>query len=156
MPDWLQQLLPAGWTATHLLWASIALFVLSLVGSVLFAVYILVRIPADYFVEDSDQREGKARHPLIRFPLLLLKNLFGVFLILLGIVLSLPGVPGQGILTILIGVMFLDVPVFRRLEKWIISRKMVLQSVNRIRARYGRDPLRFEDQELSNPSRFAE
>jgi hypothetical protein len=156
MPDWLQQLLPAGWTTTHLLWASIGLFVFSLVGSVLFAVYILVQIPADYFVEDSGQREGKPRHPLIRFPLLLLKNLFGVFLILLGIVLSLPGVPGQGILTILIGVMFLDVPVFRRLEKWIISRRRVLHSVNRIRARYGRDPLRFEGRELSNSSRLAE
>lgn len=155
MPDWLQRLLPEGWTETHLLWMSIGLFVISLVGSVLFAIYILVHLPADYFATDTTERQSKPRSPLIRFPLLLLKNLFGIFLVLLGIVLSLPGVPGQGILTILIGVMFLDVPIFRRLERWIISRTVVLNSVNRIRARYGRDPLRFESEELSNHPQSA-
>lgn len=149
MPDWLQQILPEGWTTTHLLWASIALFLITLVGSLAFAAYVLVHLPADYFTPEAKSRRVPQGNPLIRWPLLVLKNLFGLMLVLLGIVLSLPGVPGQGILTILIGVMFLDVPIFRRFEQWIISRKTVLNSVNRLRARYGRDPLRFEPEELS-------
>ena len=38
------------------------------------------------------------------------KNMAGVLLVVLGILLSLPGVPGQGILTILLGIMLLDFP----------------------------------------------
>jgi hypothetical protein len=155
MPEWLQRWVPEGWTTTDLLWLSVGLFVVSLVGSVLFAIYILVRIPPDYFLPEKDQKPRIPGNPLIRWPLLFFKNLFGVFLVLLGIVLSLPGVPGQGVLTILIGVMFLDVPIFRRLERWIISRKVILNSVNKLRAKYGCDPLRFESEELSNPSQVA-
>ena len=38
------------------------------------------------------------------------KNILGLFLVALGVVLSLPGVPGQGLLTILLGIMLLDFP----------------------------------------------
>jgi hypothetical protein len=71
----------------------------------------------------------------------ILKNLLGVFLILLGIMLSLPGVPGQGILTILLGVIMLDIPGKRPLEARLIKRPNVLSAVNRLRARFGKTPL---------------
>ena len=69
------------------------------------------------------------------------KNVFGVFLILLGIVLSLPGVPGQGILTILLGLIMLDIPGKRPLESRIIGRPTVFNAVNSLRAKYNRPPL---------------
>jgi hypothetical protein len=40
----------------------------------------------------------------------------------MGIILALPGVPGQGILTVLIGVMLLEFPGKRRLERAIVGR----------------------------------
>jgi hypothetical protein len=55
--------------------------------------------------------------------------------------MSVPGVPGQGLLTILIGVMLLDFPGKRRLERWLLRRRGVLAAINKVRARYGRPPL---------------
>jgi hypothetical protein len=57
-----------------------------------------------------------------------------------GIVMSLPGVPGQGVLTILLGVMLLDFPGKRELEAKLVSRPQVYRAVNRLRARYGKPP----------------
>jgi hypothetical protein len=58
-----------------------------------------------------------------------------------GIVLTLPGVPGQGMLTILLGLMLLDVPGKRRLERRIVGRRRILKAINRLRKRFGRPPL---------------
>jgi hypothetical protein len=55
--------------------------------------------------------------------------------------LSVPGVPGQGILTILIGAMLIDLPGKRKAEKWLLRHRRVLSAINRLRARYGRPPL---------------
>ncbi len=51
-----------------------------------------------------------------------LRTSLGLFLVLLGGVLSVPGIPGQGILTALIGLVLLDFPGKRRLEQKILSR----------------------------------
>jgi len=59
----------------------------------------------------------------------------------LGIVLSLPGVPGQGILTILLGIIMLDIPGMRPLEARIIQRPAVLGAINKLRARFSKPPL---------------
>ena len=52
--------------------------------------------------------------------------------------------PGQGLLTILIGLMLLDFPGKRRLERRIVARPAILAMLNRMRARRGRDPLRVD------------
>jgi hypothetical protein len=44
-------------------------------------------------------------------------------------------------LTILIGVMLLNFPGKRRLERWLVSRPRVLPVINRLRARFGKPPL---------------
>jgi hypothetical protein len=62
-------------------------------------------------------------------------------LVTLGVVLSLPGVPGQGLLTILIGVMLVDLPGKRRFERWLLGRPHVLAGVNRLRARFRQPPI---------------
>jgi len=64
---------------------------------------------------------------------------------LIGIVLSLPGVPGQGILTILLGLIFLDIPGKRPLEARIIKRPAVLSAINNLRAKYSKPPLELDD-----------
>ena len=52
--------------------------------------------------------------------------------------------PGQGILTILIGVVMLDVPGKYRLERWFVRRRGVASTMNKLRAKFDHAPLRFE------------
>ena len=59
----------------------------------------------------------------------------------LGILLSLPGVPGQGVLTILLGIMLSDFPGKVRLERKIVSYPKVLQALNKLRERFAKPPL---------------
>jgi len=88
----------------------VVLFLVSLGLSFGAIALVMVKVPPHYFSSRHD-RDFLPNSPwLVRWGAVIAKNIAGVFLILLGIVLSLPGVPGQGILTILLGVIFLDIP----------------------------------------------
>jgi hypothetical protein len=102
---------------------------------------VMVKIPANYFSSHYVQDFLPGSPWIVRWGAVVAKNLLGVFLIGLGIILSLPGVPGQGILTILLGLIMLDIPGKRPLEAWIIKKPTVLSAVNRFRARYNKPPL---------------
>jgi hypothetical protein len=101
----------------------------------------MVKIPANYFSSHYVHDFLPGSSWIVRWGAVILKNIFGVFLILLGIVLSLPGVPGQGILTILLGLIMIDIPGKRPLEARIIKRPAVLSAINNLRARYSKPPL---------------
>src|SRR4051812_44123800 len=141
MPAWLTDLLPAGWPLWEVAAAATAIGVASAVVSVLVVGAVLARIPADYFVNPATRERQARRHPAVHVLFCLGRNVFGYFLILLGVVLSLPGVPGQGLLTILMGVMLIDFPGKHRAELWLVTRRPVLATINAMRARVGRDPL---------------
>jgi hypothetical protein len=127
----------------NLLWLA-ALFVVSLVVSLIFVTFLLVRLPHTYFLDSHQRHLWIDQHPVIRWSGRILKNLGGVALILLGGVLSIPGIPGQGALTILIGVILLDFPGKRRLERAILRRPWVGRLVSRLRKRFGRPPFELE------------
>jgi hypothetical protein len=122
----------------------IGLFLLSFAVSLVSIAVVMVKIPPDYFSTHyrRDFLPGSPWH--VRWGAIAAKNLLGVFLILLGIVLSLPGVPGQGILTILLGLIMLDIPGMRPLEARIIQRPSVLAAINKLRAKYERLPLQLD------------
>ncbi len=141
MPDWLSSLLPEGWSAGHLTVLAIVVGVSSAIVSLFAVGYVLARLPADYFVNPAARESQVKRHPIGRFFLLLGRNILGYFLVLLGIALSLPGVPGQGVLTILMGVMLIDLPGKHHLQRWLVTRRFVLRPVNRLRARFSQPPL---------------
>jgi hypothetical protein len=140
MPEWLSSRLPAGWTGWHVAVAGTAFAVASAVVSLFAVGYVLARVPADYFV-NPDTRRPIDRHPVLKVLVILARNLLGYALIALGIVLSLPGVPGQGLLTVLMGVMLIDVPGKFRLERWLVTRRPVLAGVNKLRGKFGSPPL---------------
>jgi hypothetical protein len=119
---------------------TLGVFSLTLALSLGAVIAVLVRLPATYF-RDDDVSASSGRHPIVRGIALILKNMVGALVILLGLFLSLPGIPGQGMLTILIGVMLLNFPGKRRLERWLVSRPRVLPVINRLRARFGKPPL---------------
>ncbi len=101
----------------------------------------MVKIPANYFSPNYEADFMPGSSWFVRWSAVILKNLLGVFLILLGLVLSLPGVPGQGLLTILLGLIMLDIPGKRPWEARIIQRPSILSAVNNFRQRYGKPPL---------------
>jgi hypothetical protein len=122
-----------------------------LIGALVFAVtfvvnvsivsFILVKLPKDYFRGDREAKFLSGRHPALYAAGIIGKNVLGVLLVILGIVLSIPGVPGQGLLTILMGIILLDFPGKRRLEQKLLSRPGVLKTINRLRARFRKSPL---------------
>ena len=67
------------------------------------------------------------------------KNLIGYVFVVAGIIMLM--LPGQGILTIVIGITLLDFPGKYRLERWVVSRRPVLRSINWVRRRAKRGPL---------------
>lgn len=118
-----------------LLWWLAAGSVIFFLISLLFVPIILIRLPVDYFSHDKKFRSPWARgHPLIHVPLLLIKNVLGTLLIIGGIFML--ALPGQGILTILVGLVLLDFPGKYQAERWVVERKYILRSINWIRAKY--------------------
>lgn len=101
---------------------------------------VLVRLPATYF-QDNFVSPLVGRHLILRWIRVILKNILGAMLILFGLLLSLPGVPGQGLLTILIGLMLLDFPGKRRIERRLVARPIIQRAINALRARFGKPAL---------------
>jgi hypothetical protein len=119
----------------------VLLFLATFTISLAIVSFILVKIPANYFRTDQPREFWSGRHASIRFLGLFAKNVLGVLLVALGIVMSIPGVPGQGILTILLGIMLLDFPGKRSLEHKLVSRPQVFRAINKLRHRFGKPPL---------------
>jgi hypothetical protein len=140
MPEWLSSRLPEWVTAWHLVAASVGLGAGMAAVSLLAVGYVLARLPADYFV-NPDARRPIDRHPVLKVLAVAVRNGFGYVLIALGAVLSLPGVPGQGLLTIFMGVLLIDFPGKPRFEKWLVTRRVILAGVNKLRARAEKPPL---------------
>ena len=130
-----------------LTWRNVLLGTLIFIGSFLFNLaivsIILVKLPADHF-SNKGKKFAAGSHPMLRVALIIGKNILGVLLVGLGVVLSLPGVPGQGLLTILLGIMLLDFPGRDRLEQKLLSRPAIVNTINRLRGRFGKPPLQLD------------
>jgi hypothetical protein len=111
-----------------------------MVASVVVALTVLLRMPADYFMVQT-QAVSPARRGVLVCTGVILRNLLGLVLLASGIVLSVPGVPGQGLLTILAGLLLLDFPGKRRVLVKLCGRPRVLRSINWLRAKCSRRPL---------------
>ena len=119
----------------------VGIFLCSIIFSFLIIGVVMVKIPANYFSSHYQQDFMPNSRWMVRWGAVVAKNLLGVFLVLLGILLSLPGVPGQGILTILLGLIMLDIPGKRPLEARIIKRPTVRDAINKLRNRFNKPPL---------------
>jgi hypothetical protein len=122
------------------LWGIVISAVLT-VGSIGLAVAIVVHWPANRFSDTHAPAKGT---PLVEVLHAIWRNVAGVILILLGIAMSLPGIPGQGFLTIIIGITLLDIPGKRGLERRLISRPRILRLINGMRARFKRPPMELD------------
>ena len=117
------------------------IFIASFVINLAIVSAILVKLPADHFSKKRKTKFWDGPRPALHAAKVIGKNILGVFLVMLGIVLSLPGVPGQGLLTILLGIMLLDFPGRHRLEQKLLSKPSIVNTINRLRERFGKPPL---------------
>ena len=78
------------------------------VGSLIAIPMILVRLPADYFDTRTPRHWMKDHHPALRLSGLIAKNLVGIVFLLAGFAMLF--LPGQGLLTMLIGISLMDFP----------------------------------------------
>lgn len=109
---------------------SIAMFV----GTLAAIPWLVSRLPTDYFVQPPP------KHPL---PTRIARNAFGTLLVIMGIAMLV--LPGQGILTILVGVSIVDLPIRHRLVRWLLLRPKVESVMQRLREKAGKPPLLFPD-----------
>jgi amino acid transporter len=117
------------------------IFIITFAISLAAVSFILVRIPPDYFRKERPRELWADKPRAVRLLGLVAKNVLGIVLVALGIVMSIPGVPGQGILTILLGIMLLDLPGKRDLENKLVSRPQVLKTINKLRHKFGKPNL---------------
>jgi len=127
-------------TWSKVLWG-LGLYLGTFIGSTVVVAWLLIRLPATYFCDAYPRDVWADQHPGLRWTGLLLKNLLGVLLVVLGGIMALPVIPGPGILMLVLGVMLLNFPGKRRLEQWLVHRVTVLNAMNRLRQRYGKPPL---------------
>ncbi|HZZ28799.1 MAG TPA: PGPGW domain-containing protein [Pirellulales bacterium] len=119
-----------------------SLSLLTVLATLVIVPWAIVRIPPDYFAHRRcAQMRWEKLHPTVRLAVFTAKNLLGLALLLAGVIMALPLVPGPGILTVLLGLALLDLPGKRAVERWIVAQPAVFASLNKLRAKYGQPPL---------------
>jgi hypothetical protein len=121
-----------------LTWVSIGSAVALILGAVAVP-WIVLRLPKDAF--SQRKRPGWLDHQpgAIRIPLRIVKNVLALVLVILGIAMLV--LPGQGILAILLGVMLGDFPGKLKLQRWILAKPKVMNSLNWLRRKFSKPPL---------------
>jgi len=130
------------WIESHQAWFwwFAAASVIMLIASPLVVGWLVLRLPADYFA--WPRRRHLAywdQHWTLRLAIGVMKNAIGLALVAAGIVMLF--VPGQGLLTIVVGLMLVDFPGKYGFERWLVTRKTVWRSINWLRKRARCEPL---------------
>jgi len=143
MPEFVQRLLDLA--AEYAVWL-VAGSLLTIAIGIFIGPWLILRLPADYFTWRRRRAMRATRqHPAVHLLLTTAKNVVGAILVVAGICLFF--LPGQGIITLLAGLIVMNYPGKFRLERWLVSRPRVLPALNWLRHRYGRDLLLEPDQE---------
>ena len=120
-----------------------SLSVFILIISVFMMVLIISFLPEDYFKSENRNLISSvqnSRYPLLKLFVLITKNFFGVLLLLSGILMLV--LPGQGILTIITGLVFMGYPGKYKFERKLLRQKGVINSINWIRSRLSKPSLK--------------
>ena len=139
--EWLAS--PIDWARSHetLLWWSVAGSLAFFLLTPLAVALAIMRLPEDYFIDRRRKPLESWQHrPVLRWSLVLAKNLLGVALAAVGLLMLVA--PGQGLLTIVAGLILLDFPGKFRLERRLATQRHVWRSINWLRKRCGHEPLK--------------
>ena len=123
-------------TNSALMWWLFAASIASLVLCVLLLPIVVVRLDADYFT--ATRRELMSNRGAVSWLLHIAKNMLGAVFVLVGVAMLV--LPGQGLLTIFIGLLMLEFPGKRAIELRIVRRPAILKLLNGMREKRGRAP----------------
>jgi archaellum biogenesis protein FlaJ (TadC family) len=137
MGEWIHQFVE-GITWARVLWGVGIAIVAFVAGSGLVAL-VVVRMPSNYFHHENTREFMTGKNQVARWAGVAAKNVVGFLFVVLGVAMIV--LPGPGLLTILLGIALLDFPGKRELERNIVSRPQVLQGINKLRARFDKEPL---------------
>ena len=127
-----------GFDPRWLVWAT-PVSLLTLVATVVLLPVLVARLPQDYFFREHRQPRPHTGHWLLRYALLIVKNLLGAVLLVAG--LAMVVLPGPGIVTVLASFALLNLPGKYHLERWLVSLPQVRAAITLMRERAGRPPL---------------
>jgi amino acid transporter len=135
------------WIQQHLLLVyvvgGISLFLF--ITTVIAVPFIIINLPEDFLQEEKRKERVMKIHFVLRLFVLILKNIIGFILIVAGILMLV--LPGQGIITILIGLILFDFPGKHKLIFLILRNPLVLGAINWIRKENRRKPLRIHEKD---------
>lgn len=107
---------------------------LTFVGSLIAVPWLISRMQSDYFV--THWHKVDARHPILAVAVWCVRNTVGFCLLLAGIAMLF--LPGQGLLTILIGICLMDIPGKRHLLDRLASNPHLQKGLNWVRRKQGK------------------
>ena len=111
----------------------------------------VIQIPEAYFVRHKRDPMRKHRTHAVIFGLgVFFKNVIGVVLIVAGAVMVF--IPGQGLLTMLIGLMLTNFPGKFHLEQKIIRNRTISRAINMLRNKAHKTPLILPDDDDQSPT----
>jgi hypothetical protein len=134
--------LAESWISKEMWVGLIAFSVVAFIGTLIAIPAILIRLPPDYFQNHHHKPWFANHHPVVRSLGLLVKNVAGIIFLLAGIAMLF--LPGQGLLTMLLGILFIDFPGKHRLEKKLIRHPKIFHAINAFRDKAGKPPFTFE------------
>ena len=109
-------------------------------ASILSLPFLVSFIPTDYFQYAEPYRiNHRFKHPVIRLSITISKKILGWLLIITGAILFI--LPGQGLITIIAGLLLINFPGKRKVERKLISNHRVLHVINWLRAKRNKEPL---------------
>ena len=116
---------------------SAAIFVISLMS----LPWLVAQIPEDYFFDDkrASSKWLTNTHPVFRLFLIVIKNLLGLILLAGGFLMLF--IPGQGLLTIFMGIVLIDYPKKYAFERKLVTIPAVLKGLNWLRKKADKPPL---------------
>ncbi len=104
--------------------------------------WIIQRIPTDYFLHLHETNLPDTSDPK-RFVLFIMRNCVGALLFIAGVLMLF--LPGQGILTIIIGLFVMSFPGKNKFIASLVSSKKIRASLNWSRKKLSRPPFLWEE-----------
>ena len=117
----------------------IGISIFIMICSLLSIKWLVNQIPNDYLIKSKTETSLDKLPAPLRILIYILKNLIGYLLIIGGIVMLI--LPGQGLLTIMMGLVLSNYPGKKTFEKKIIASKPILRAINWTRKKSGVKPL---------------
>ena len=119
----------------YFFWMGIVSFVV-FIASLLLTPLLLGKIPQDYFIH-TNQHKVEIEH-LGHLIIVVIRTLIGFVLLIAGIIMLVT--PGQGIISILLGLFLMEFPGKRKLELKLINHEPTFKALNWLRGKANKEP----------------